>query len=135
MDTGLLQSFLSNAGNTAIQTGAQQLSNVMSPGLLSDLSQQAMQNAMPALGNGVTSFLDTAGSSALNEGLLSQLGNVLGNEKLLNAVNAGSSLFGAYNQFKNASDMKELMSKRAGMEEDAYKRDVEADKKRQLLNF
>lgn len=120
-----------NAATSALGQGA--LSGVGS--LTSQFVTPGLQTALPtALGNGVTSFMDTAVTGA-NTGALAGLTDILKSPQLMNSLNIGKGLFDTINTAKTNSKVTNMMGEQLGMAKDQYARDKKADEKRQALVF
>lgn len=112
--------------------------NAIGQGATQGVANQALTNA----GQGLLSNFASVGVPALNTGILSQLGNlggsiwdVLGSEQTANAVGTAGNLFQGFNQYKQGKDYGKILKSQEARSADAYARDKEADKKRQLLTF
>ncbi len=77
-------------------------------------------NPQGGLGAGITAGAD----SNMMDGIFSQ-GN----------MDLGMKGFGLYNNYQQQKANKDMMNRKMSMAEDAYGREVEADEKRQALNF
>ena len=112
------QSALSGVGNLTNQ--------FITPGLQAELPT--------VLGNGVTSFMDTAATGA-NAGALSGLADILKSPQLTNSFNIGKGLFDTISTSNTNKKVANMMDKQLGMAKDQYARDKKADEKRQALVF
>ena len=76
-----------------------------------------------------------AGEQLASEGIMSQLSNLFGDKGVTNAIDIGGKAYGAYDTHQARKDAQDFQNKQLAMSQDAYNRNVEADEKRQSLNF
>ena len=105
-------------------------------------TQGAANQALTSAGQGLLNNYMTMANPALNTGILSQLSNmggniwdVLGSEQTANVAGTAGNLFSGFNQYKQGKDYSKIFKSQEARAADAYARDKEADKKRQLLTF
>ena len=119
---------------------------VLTSPFLSAIGQEATQGAARvALNNTANSMMGnymSLATPALNTGLLSSLSSLggkawdlLGSEQGANALNTGSGIFNAFNQYNQGKDYSKILKSQESRSADAYARDKEAAAKRQLLTF
>ena len=70
-----------------------------------------------------------------NQGFLGQLSELFGDKGITDAANIGFKGYKAFNAADARKDAQEFQDKQLSMAEGAYQRNVEADEKRQSLNF
>lgn len=114
--------FLSALGNTASQGVANAALNNASSSMMGNM----MSLANPALNTGLLSSLSSLGGKAWD---------LLGSEQGANALNTGSGIFNAFNQYNQGKDYNKILKSQEARTADAYARDKEAAAKRQLLTF
>ncbi len=129
------ENFLSQLANNALfDIGKQNAFNAVS-GTIPSMFQQFSSTGLGGAGGNLFSGNLGSAVGSTGSGLFSNIGNLLGNEKLLNTINAGTGLFNAYKQFEAGNKAMDLLDKKEERAADAYRRDVEADNRRRLLNF
>ena len=84
---------------------------------------------------GPTNILSSLGTGLTNmfEGL--DIGDILKGDNLWDGLSTGADLWGAYNTGKAMDKQFNLADRNMAMTEDAYRRDKEAEERRQNLNF
>lgn len=123
-----------NMGATGVMAQMPNMAGMATQNMLPNLMAETIgQGAQGALGNGITSFLDTMTPKAA--GMFGKMGDFLGSDAFKNTVGAGTGIFGAINSYNQGQKANDVMNANLAMSQDAYKRDVEASEKSQLLNF
>ena len=105
--------------------------------LQASLGNQALgQTAQTALQQGAGNVFGANTNLAQQDpGFLSNMSNLFGDKGFTSAVDMGTKAFGAYDTYQARKDAQDFQEEQLKMSQSAYDRNVEADEKRQSLNF
>ena len=96
----------------------------------------SISNGLSSLFGGTPTGVNaSAGIGATNQAPTGGLWNFLTGDKFTNGLEAGTGLFGAFNDYKTSKLANKGFKQNMSIQKDVYNREKEADEKRQALNF
>lgn len=81
------------------------------------------------------SLTQATGNQTSNLGGGSFLDSLLSGDNLGNTIGGAGDIMGIINSYKNSKANRKYLDSQLGMQENAYQRAIDADEKRQALNF